>query len=297
VKSNNQAPKPKRPAYRSETLARELSHVLMVRPEFFALDEARNPFYRPGVQLDHPLALKQWEGLCKAFHAAQLDVQLLEPRPALIDMCFAADQGFVGVDRDDRSFAIPSRMLHRSRRDEVSIFSDWYSQQGYRILDLDLEGEEFIEGTGDLLWNADWQSVWAGYGSRSTRGAIDLFATAMEEMGFAVRKLELVDAYFYHLDLCLAPLTPDSVMIYPGAFSPETLTTLRTCTNLHEVTREDAMHFVCNGVSVNGFYITPHMSKKLEQILSAEGLEPLPVEVGEFHKAGGSVGQLKMLLP
>ncbi len=297
MESNNQGAKPKRPAYRSETLARELSHVLMVRPEFFALNEARNPFYRAGAQVDSPLAMRQWEGLCQAFRAAQLDVQLLEPRAALTDMCFAADQCFVGVDRDDRSFAIPSRMLHRSRRDEVSYFSDWYSKQGYRILELDLEGEEFIEGTGDLLWNADWHTVWAGYGNRSTRGAVDLFSTMMEEIGFAVRKLELVDPYFYHLNLCLAPLTPDSVMIYPGAFSPETMAIIRASTNLHEVTREDALHFICNGVSVNGFYITPHISKRLEQILGAEGIEPLPVELGEFHKAGGSVAQLKMLLP
>jgi len=89
--------------------------------------------------------------------------------------------------------------LHRRRRDEVEPFSRWYSRQGYRILELDLEGEEFLEGGGDLLWNPDWESIWAGFGHRSTRAAVDQFAALMEGMGFGVRKLELVDPHFFHL--------------------------------------------------------------------------------------------------
>ncbi len=297
VESNNQVSKSRHQSYRNESLARQLSHVLVVRPDFFSLDEVRNPFHRLGAQLDQPLAIEQWEGLCKAFRHVGLDVQEMPAHASLSDMCFTADQAFVGVDRDERSFAVPSRLLHRSRRDEVRYFTEWYSQQGYSILDLDLKDEDFLEGAGDLLWDCDWQTVWAGFGNRSTQAAVELFSAAMDEMGFAVRKLELVDAYFYHLNLCLAPLTPDSVMIYPGAFAPETLASIRACATVHEVSREDAMHFACNGVSINGYYITPHISRRLEQILGAEGLEPLPVQLSEFHKAGGSVAQLKMLLP
>jgi N-dimethylarginine dimethylaminohydrolase len=188
-------------------------------------------------------------------------------------------------------------MLHRSRRDEVEHFSRWYARQGYSIIDLGLEGEEFLEGAGDLLWNTDWESIWAGFGHRSTRAAVDLFANTMEENGFAVRKLELVDPYFFHLNLCLAPLTPDALLIYPGAFAPETLAEIRSLCMTHEVSREDALQFICNGVSVNGYYITPKLSRKLEQILGQEGIEPLVVDLSEFQKAGGSVASLKMLLP
>jgi N-dimethylarginine dimethylaminohydrolase len=221
----------------------------------------------------------------------------VEPQPGLEDMCFSANQAFTGIDHEDRSFAIPSRMLHRSRRDEVEYFCRWYAQHGYRIMDLGLEGEEFLEGAGDLIWNPNWESVWAGYGHRSTRAAVDQFAAVMESMGFEVRKLELVDPYFCHLNLCLAPLTPEAMLIYPGAFAPETLARMRLCTQTFEVTREDALQFVCNGVSVNGYYITPRLSRHIELILGRLGIEPVLADLSEFQKAGSSVASLKMLLP
>lgn len=283
--------------YLGKSPTRQLSHVLMSRPEFFAVPEAKNPFSCLNHSVDLPLAFKQWEHLQETFKRVGLEVFVIEPHPGLEEMCFTANQAFVGIDRDERSFAIPSRMLHRSRRDEVQHFARWYSEQGYRIIDLELEGEEFLEGAGDLLWNPDWESVWAGFGHRSTRGAVEQFSGIMESMGFEVRKLELVDPYFHHLNLCLAPLAPESLLIYPGAFAPETLAHIRSWAQTFEVTREEAHQFVCNGISVNRCYITSQLSRRLEETLSREGIEPIIVDLSEFHKAGGSVASLKMLLP
>ena len=284
-------------SYRDETRTRQLSRVLMSRPEYFSILEAKNPFACRASGVDLLLAFKQWENLYQIFERVGLQVFLLEPQAGLEDMCFTASQAFVGIDCEERAFAIPSRMLHRSRRDEVEIFVRWYSQQGYRIVDLGLEGEEFLEGAGDLLWNSDWKSVWAGFGHRSTRAAVDQFSGEMEAMGFEVRKLELVDPHFYHLNLCLAPLAPESLLIYPGAFAPETLAQIRGWAETFEVTREDALQFVCNGVSVNGFYITPRITRHLEEVLGREGIEPIVVDLSEFQKSGGSAASLKMLLP
>jgi N-dimethylarginine dimethylaminohydrolase len=286
-----------RPGHADETLTGRLRHVLMSPPEYFAITEARNPFSREKSNVDLPLALEQWNTLRDTFQRVGLEVFLLEPFPGLEAMCFSADQAFVGIDDEGRSFAVPSRMLHRSRRDEIEISARWYSHQGYRIIDLGLEGEEFLEGAGDLLWNPGWESVWAGFGHRSTRAAVDQFATVMESMGFEVRKLEMADPHFHHLNLCLAPLTPESLLIYPGAFAPDTLAHIRSCANTFEITREEALQFICSGVSVNGYYITSKLSRRLEQILGREGIEPIMVDLSEFQKAGGSVASLKMLLP
>jgi len=105
------------------------------------------------------------------------------------------------------------------------------------------------------------------------------------------------DTHFYHLNLCLAPLSPDALLIYPGAFAPETLARIRSWTHTLEVSREEALQFVCNGVSVNGYYITPRLTRHLEHILGSEGIEPIVVDLSEFQKAGGSAASLKMLLP
>jgi N-dimethylarginine dimethylaminohydrolase len=284
-------------AHRGGARPRLLTRVLMSRPKYFAIPEAGNPFTRHETSVDLSLALRQWETLWAAFNRVGLAVSLVDPCPNLETMCFTASQAFVGIDREDRSFAVPSRMLHRNRSDEVAQFAWWYSQQGYRIVDLELEGEEFLEGAGDLLWNSDWESIWAGYGHRTTASAVDQFAPLMESMGFEVRKLELVDPHFFHLNLCLAPLTPEAVLIYPGAFAPETLARIRLWAETFEVTREEALQFICNGVAVNGHYITPRLTRRLEQILGREGIEPIVVELSEFEKAGGSVASLKMLLP
>ena len=285
------------PTYRGETQGRRLNHVLVSRPDYFAIPEGRSPFALHSSPVDHALALTQWEGLLAAFQQAGLKAQALDPVPGLQEMCFTAYQAFAGIDREDRSFAVPSRMLHSCRRDEVELFCNWYCRHGYRIVDLGLGDEEFLEGTGDLLWNPDWESVWAGFGHRSTAAAVDQFAAQMELMGFEVRKLELVDPHFYHLNLCLAPLTSESLLIYPGAFAPETLARIRMWAKTFEVTREEALRFACNGVSVNGCYITSQLNPRLEQILGREGMEPIVVDLSEFHKAGASVASLKMLLP
>ncbi len=286
-----------RSAHRGGTQSRLLTRVLMSLPEYFAISEAGNPFSRRDTPVDLSLAFRQWDNLCAAFNQVGLAVSLVDPCPKLETMCFTASQAFVGMDREDRSFAVPSRMLHRNRSDEVAQFSRWYSQHGYRIIDLELEGEEFLEGAGDLLWNTDLESIWAGFGHRTTAAAVDQFAPLMESMGFEVRKLELVDPHFFHLNLCLAPLAPEALLIYPGAFAPETLARMRFWAETFEVTREEALQFICNGVAVNGYYITPRLTARLEQILSREGIEPIVVELSEFEKAGGSVASLKMLLP
>jgi N-dimethylarginine dimethylaminohydrolase len=283
--------------FQGESMTRQLSHVLMTRPEYFSILEAKNPFSRSGCCIDLPLALEQWENLRLAFRRVGLEVFLMEPRAGLEDMCFTATQAFVGLDREDRSFAIPSRLLHSSRREEIEHFERWYSGQGYRIIDLELNGEEFLEGSGDLLWSPDWETVWAGFGNRSTSIAVNEFAAVMDSMGFGVRQLELVDPHFYHLNLCLAPLTPESLLIYPGAFAPETLARIRNWARTFEVTRDEALQFVCNGVAVNGYYITSWINRRVRQILEKLGLETIVVELSEFQKAGGSVASLKMLLP
>lgn len=283
--------------YRGASLPRRLNRVLMSRPEQFAIPEATSPFSFHSSAADSALALAQWERLLEVFRRVGLEAFVIEPQPGLAEMCFSAHLAFVGIDREEHFFAIPSRMLHRARRDEVEYFARWYSSQGYRIVDLGLEGQEYLEGGGDLLWNADWESVWAGFGHRSTRAAVDQFAAYMESMCFEVRKLELVDPHFCHLNLCLAPLGPDSLLIYPGAFAPETLAGIRLWAKTYEVTRDEALRFLCNGVSVNGYYITPQLDRRLDQILGKEGIEPIVVDLSEFQKAGASVASLKMLLP
>jgi N-dimethylarginine dimethylaminohydrolase len=268
--------------------------ALMCQPTFFDVREPKNPYM--GLPIDRAKAQQQWEDLRCALLDAGLKLEIIDPVKDLDDMVFAANQVFVGHHDRLGNFIVPSRMRYASRHKEVSFFVDWFRQRGYKIIDLDL-GQEYLEGHGDLLWHPDHSRIWAAYGFRSTRGGVEKFAAAMQQLGFPVIPLQLVDEHCYHLDTCLCPLNDDAVLIYPGAFSPESLRTVRSgWKRIHELTRDEARQFIGNGIAVNGRFIAPRLTHSVEQILAQESLTPVVVDTSEFEKSGGSVFCMKAFI-
>lgn len=263
-----------------------LGSVLLCPPTYFDVRDRKNPYMR--APIDRDKAQQQWEALRTALQTAGLKVEIIEPVKDLEDMVFAANQTFVGHHPKIGRFIVPSEMRHPSRQREVPYYVDWFASRGYRILTLDLAGE-CLEGNGDLLWHPDHSRIWAGYGIRSTLRGVGKFAACMQELGLCVTPLQLLDEHFYHLDTCLRPLSAEVVLIYPGAFSPESFLILRASwRRLHELDRSEALQFMCNGIVVGRHYITGHINQHLESVLREEGLEPVLVDTSEFEKSGGS---------
>jgi N-dimethylarginine dimethylaminohydrolase len=266
----------------------------MCPPTFFDVREPKNPYM--GLPIDRARAQQQWEELRRAFEASGLTVEVIDPVEDLDDMVFAANQVFVGHHDGLGNFIVPSRMRYPSRHKEVEFFVEWFRHRAYKIINLDFNGE-YLEGHGDLLWHLDRSRIWAAYGFRSTQGGVEKFAAAMRELGFPVIPLQLVDEHCYHLDTCLCPLNDDAALIYPGAFSPESLQTVRAgWKRIHQLTREEALQFMGNGIVANGRFITPRLTRNLEQILAEEGLVPVVVDTSEFEKSGGSVFCMKAFI-
>ncbi|HEV2021175.1 MAG TPA: arginine deiminase-related protein [Terriglobales bacterium] len=276
-----------------------MTRTLFCPPTYFEIRDLKNPFMRDAGPVDKEKALEQWEALRHAFEQAEVVTEVIPAVPDLEDMVFANNQVFVGEGNESERFRfiVPSRMRFPSRQREVPYYVEWFRARGYRVIELDY-GDEFLEGHGDLLWHADSSKVWAGYGIRSTRGGVERFAAAMRQLDITVIPLQLTDERFYHLDTCFAPLTAEAVVIYPGAFSPEALASIRAgCLRVHEVDEPEALGFVCNGVAANGRFITPRLGAGLARALKREGLEALVVETSEFEKSGGSVCCLKLFHP
>jgi N-dimethylarginine dimethylaminohydrolase len=268
--------------------------VLMCPPTFFDVRVRKNPYM--GLPIDRVRAQEQWEGLRRALQEAGVVVETVDPVQDLEDMVFAANQVFVGSHAKIGKFIVPSRMRYPIRQQEVPFYVDWFRQRGYKVLELDLEGE-YLEGHGDLLWHPDHSRIWAAYGFRSTRGGVGKFAGAMKKLEIPVIPLELVDERCYHLDTCLCPLALDAALIYPGAFSPESLEALHDCwSRVHELTQEEAHKFMGNGIVANGRYLTPHLTHHLGEILEKEALQPVVVDTSEFEKSGGSAFCMKAFL-
>ena len=268
--------------------------VLFCPPTYFEVREVKNPYMRGLPPVDPVRAQHQWDSVCDGFRGAGFAVELIDPVAGLEDMVFAANPVFVGGHAGAGPFVVAGRMRYVSRRKEVGHYVEWFRARGYKVIDLGL-GDDFLEGHGDLIWDADGSRVWAGHGFRSTTGGLEKFAAAMRPMDISVVALQLVDEHFYHLDACFAPLRPGSVLIYPGAFSPESLDLIRShIPRVYEVDREDALKFACNGVSANGKFLTPSCTHCVREALAREGLEPVVLDTSEFLKSGGSVCCLKL---
>jgi N-dimethylarginine dimethylaminohydrolase len=275
-----------------------VKNVLMCSPTYFTVRDVKNPFMNPATAVDPERAECQWQALRAAFASLGLATHVVEPIADLEDMVFTANQVFVGSGRLHARFVVPSRMRHASRQREVPAFVAWFVARGYDLIDLGLadDADEFLEGHGDLILQPDSSRVWAGYGFRSSAAGIEHFARAMQAEGLDVVPLHLADPTFYHLDTCFAPLNAQAALVYAQAFAPESLASLRRgWKRLHEVSRDDALRFVCNGVAVNGRFIASHVPASLEGMLEREGLAPLRVDTSEFEKSGGSVFCMKTL--
>lgn len=273
-----------------------LRRVLFCPPTYFQVRDVKNPFMRPGAEINQQLAIQQWQAVRAAFEKAGLDTLTIEAVSDLEDMVFANNQVFVGESKDG-PFIVPSRMRFASRQREVPHFVEWFRGRGYNVFDLELADDEYLEGHGDLLWQPDGSKVWAGYGIRSSKQGVKNFFAAMRDIAIDVIPLELVDQTFYHLDTCLAPLAHDAVLIYPGAFSNQALQAIRdNVSRVYEVSREEALQFVCNGVAAGNYYISARVSASLEEALDNEKLTPMVVDTSEFEKSGGSVCCLKLFI-
>jgi N-dimethylarginine dimethylaminohydrolase len=272
-------------------------HVLLCPPSFFDVVDQKNPYMSEKIPVDREKAQRQWQALRTALEHAGCQVETIPPAPGLEDMVFAANQVFVGFRKEVGKFIVPSRMVHPSRQREVPFYVDWYRQRGFRIVEVDL-GDDNLEGHGDLLWHPDWSRIYAGYGFRSTERGVEKFRDVMSKLGIPVVPLHLIDRYCYHLDTCFCPLNNEAVLVYPGAYTAESLARLRQFwKRVHLLTAEEAHKFMGNGIVANESYLTPYLTPRLESILRGEGLTPVIVETSEFEKSGGSLFCMKAFLP
>jgi N-dimethylarginine dimethylaminohydrolase len=272
-------------------------HVLLCPPSFFDVVDQKNPYMSEKIPVDREKAQRQWQALRTALEHAGCQVETIPPAPGLEDMVFAANQVFVGFRKEVGKFIVPSRMVHASRQREVPFYVDWYRQRGFRIVEVDL-GDDSLEGHGDLLWHPDWSRIYAGYGFRSTERGVEKFRDVMSKLGIPVVPLHLVDPYCYHLDTCFCPLNNEAVLVYPGAYTAESLARLRRFwKRVHQLAAEEAHKFMSNGIVANESYLTPYLTPRLESILRGEGLAPVIVETSEFEKSGGSLFCMKAFLP
>jgi N-dimethylarginine dimethylaminohydrolase len=263
-----------------ERLPRERTY-LMSPPEHFVVEYAINPWMDVSTPVDTELAVKQWEGLRETLVRLGHQVHVLPPQAGLPDMVYAANGAF-SVD----GIVYGARFKYAQRIAEAAAHRRFYEQQGWTFV----APAETNEGEGDFAYLPEALGggvILAGHGFRTEVAA---HCEAQEVLGRPVISLRLVDPRFYHLDVALASLDDHTIIYYPGAFSAASQAVLaQLFPDAVVADEEDALSFGLNLVSDGRHVILNSEATALAAKLRAAGYVPVPVELTELKKGGGSV--------
>jgi N-dimethylarginine dimethylaminohydrolase len=255
--------------------------LVMCPPDHFEVAYAINPWMTSGIAVDPARARLQWEVLRNTYLSLGHRVRVVDPVPGLPDMVFAANGGLVAGGR-----AYAARFRYAERAAEATAYAAFLRSSGLDVTDA----TETNEGEGDFLVLG--AMVLAGTGFRTSLAAHIEAARVLDR---PVVSLELVDPRFYHLDTALAVLddgngaAPADIAYYPGAFSRHSRRTLRDLfPGAVECSEQDARAFGLNAVSDGHHVVLPREARGLAATLRDRGYTPVPVELDEFLKAGGS---------
>jgi N-dimethylarginine dimethylaminohydrolase len=252
---------------------------LMCPPEYFAVQYAINPWMDTSTPVDAELALKQWTELREALVRLGHTVHVLEPRPGLPDMVYAANGAFT-VD----GVGYGARFRYAQRTPEAAAYQSWLEAAGWRFV----APAKTNEGEGDFAYlpAAHGGVVLAGYGYRTEVAA---HAEAQEALGRPVISLHLVDPRFYHLDTALAVLDDATIAYFPDAFSAPSQRVLRQLFPEALIgDAADASAFGLNAISDGRHVVLNAEASGMATKLAAAGYVPVPVELSELKKGGGS---------
>lgn len=259
--------------------------ILMCPPDHYGIEYEINAWMDKSKQADQELAISQWKGLREKLTAAGAEIEIVDPAKGLPDMVFTANAGLVHHDT-----VILSRFRPKQRRGEEPLFQKWFEANGF---DVKLVPEDtFFEGAGDALFCGD--TLVAGYRQRSDARGLQLLG---EFLDCRVMPLELIDAYYYHIDTCFCPMAPGVAMYFPGAFDDYGQRVLQaTVDQLIEIDADEAPHFAANAVVVGKTIVTNTGCEKLHAKLRDAGFDPVATPLSEFVKAGGSAKCLTLRL-
>jgi len=255
---------------------------LVCPPEHFVVHYAINPWMDTSTPVDTDLAVKQWEILRETLVRLGHTVHVLPPQRHLPDMVFAANGAFC-VD----GVAYGARFRYPERMPEAAAHREWYLARPdhWRFV----EPSYVNEGEGDFAYLPDAYGglILAGHGFRTEPAA---HSEAQKALGRPAVSLHLVDPRFYHLDVALAALDDENVAYHPGAFSAASQRVLRQLFPDAVLADEaDALAFGLNLVGDGRHVVLNADATGLAGKLSAAGYQPVPVELSELKKGGGSV--------
>lgn len=250
---------------------------LMCRPTYFDVRYAINWWMDPDRPVDAARACAQWEALQALYRGLGHTVELIEPRPRLPDMVFAANGGVVV---DGRAVGVRFRFPHRREEEDL------YLRRLAALAPRGAHRPRYVnEGEGDFLLTR--AGILAGMGFRTESAAHAEVAALLRR---PIHPLRLVDPRFYHLDTALCVLDEDLVAYLPAAFdAPSRAHLERLFPDAITVPQDEALLLALNAVSDGRHVVLPAGAHRFAAALRARGFDPICIDVGELRHAGGGI--------
>ncbi|NQV28937.1 MAG: amidinotransferase [Rhodopirellula sp.] len=260
-------------------------HILMCPPQYFGIEYEINPWMNREREVDHDVAITQWEALRDILNSLGAAIDLVDPQPGLPDLVFTANAAMMFERR-----AVLSRFRHSQRQGEERHFHASLETLGFDVLEL--PDGFFFEGAGDALFCG--KTLYGGYRIRSVARSLQAVAKLVDR---EVIPLELIDSRFYHLDTCFCPINAETAIWFPDAFDEYGQQVLRSrIPDLITLNEVEAIEFAANAVVVGQHVVTNSGCPQLALELRSRGLEPIDTPLSEFVKAGGSAKCLTLRL-
>ena len=261
----------------------------MCPPDYFSVDHNINPWMAGNTgRLDKGRAMRQWENL-KQELSKTADIELMKPQPALPDIVFTANAGFVYGNR-----AVASHFMPDERRPEEPYLKQWFRDQGFELCEL--PEDVGFEGVGDCLLDRKGPWLWAGYGFRTEIEAHPYLEKWFDRELVSIR---LTDSRFYHIDTAFCPLTGGYLLYHPPASDYESRLAIEKRVPSEKrivVDTEDAGNFACNAVNVGEEIFVHKASGALKSRIQKRGFKLHETDLSEFLKSGGSAKCLTLRL-
>ena len=253
----------------------------MCPPEHYAVAYAINPWMDTAVPVDIELAVKQWDRLRETLAGLGPHRPRPPPEPGLPDMVFAANGAF-SVDGAvyGARFRYPQRTAeaaaHRAcyERGRLAVRRPGRDQRGRGRLRLRARGVRRPDprpGTASAPTPAAHAEAQEVLAARSFRCVWSTRASTTSTWRWPCS-------------------TTSDVAYYPAAFSPRRR---GSCEQLFPdaviADEADALAFGLNLVSDGGTWCSPPRRPGWPHKLAAAGYLPVPVELAELKKGGGSV--------
>ena len=261
-------------------------HYVAVEPTAFRVDYVINPFMDPAVQPDPALAMAQWRSMVDTLRGLGARVDVVPQRDDAPDMVYAMNLGLGLVRADGTQHAVLSHMRFPQRRMETPSAAAWFSEHGYTTSVVGRDGVGAHLEAGDAFaWRGD---LVVGYGPRTDELALKHLATSLD---LRVRGVRITHPGMYHLDLAFCPLDSERALVCPAALDDASARALLALVpDPLVLTEEEALTtFAANSVVVGRTVVMPSCPPRVRTWLEERGFDVVVVEVGEFHKGGGSV--------